>query len=106
MSKHTPGPWKLIETKDPCSVSDWHIYTGADSVCVFPYKRIYSEDRKQSGLVVCNESMANAVLMTASPDLLQALQLVVAHIPEIIASGILTAAETDTIRAAITKAGD
>lgn len=41
----------------------------------------------------------------AFPDLLQSLQLVAAHIPEIIAAGILTAAETDTIRAAITKAG-
>lgn len=42
----------------------------------------------------------------ANKSLLQALQLVAAHIPEIIASGILTAAETDSIRASITKAGD
>lgn len=46
----------------------------------------------------CNQEDVNQ-------SLLQALQLVAARIPEIIAAGILTAAETDTIRAAITKAG-
>ena len=40
----------------------------------------------------------------ALPDFFSALQLVADHIPEIIASGILTAAETDFIRSAIAKA--
>jgi hypothetical protein len=55
-------------------ISDWKVHIGDDSVGVFPYKRIYSNDRIQSGLVIDGELMANARLIAAAPDLLEALQ--------------------------------
>ena len=74
MSKHTPGPWVLKETKHDIVISDWCVVAGDDRIGLFPYKRIYSDDRSQSGLVICHERMANAKLIAAAPELLEALQ--------------------------------
>jgi hypothetical protein len=71
MSKHTPGPWTLTQTKHETIVDSWHIHIGEHQIPVFPYKRIYSDDRTQSGLVIDDEHMANARLIAAAPDLLE-----------------------------------
>ena len=71
---HTPGTWVLIKTDHETMISDWHIQMGKDRVDVFPYKRIYSEDKTQSGLVTDDELMSNARLMAAAPELLEALK--------------------------------
>ena len=73
MSAHTPGPWELVETPHEVTVSSWHIHIGEHKLSIFPYKRIYSEDRTQSGLVMDHEHMADAHLIAAAPDLLEAL---------------------------------
>ena len=119
MNKHTPGPWgHWIDAGK-------YVVTGPSAAhAMVAEKAIRNSDHLGAGwrdsfhvlshigrvpaLALGDseeEAKANARLIAAAPDLLQALQLVAAHIPEIIASGILTAAETDTIRASITKAG-
>ena len=78
MSKHTPAPWALTETVHENIVSSWDVKIGDHEVNVFPYKRIFSEDRTQSGLVIDPQIMADARLIAASPDLLEALKAIVA----------------------------
>ena len=73
-AKHTPGPWMLSQTKHESVVDSWHIDIGKHKIPLFPYKRIYSEDRTQSGLVTDAEHIADARLIAAAPDLLDALQ--------------------------------
>lgn len=72
-TKHTPGPWMLVETPDESVISSWDIHVGEYKVSVFPYKRIYSEDRTHSGLIIDKERMADARLIAAAPELLDAL---------------------------------
>jgi hypothetical protein len=73
-TQHTQGPWTLTQTKHETIVDSWHIHIGERQIPVFPYKRIYSDDRTQSGLVIDDEHMADARLIAAAPDLLEALQ--------------------------------
>lgn len=98
MTAHTPGPWTIVESKDPIVVSHWHIQIGNVSIPFFPYKRIYSEDLTQSGLVRDDEQMANARLIAAAPDLLAALKEIAANDPYCVSSAGIIA------RAAIKKA--
>lgn len=74
MSKHTPGPWLLVETPDDVMISDWHIQIGEYPVKLFPFVRQYSECRKFSGLITDRQKMADAKLIAAAPDLLEALE--------------------------------
>lgn len=75
-TQHTPGPWTLIETPHEKIISSWHIRVGEHQIPLHPYKRIWSEDRTQSGLVIDQQHMADARLIAAAPDLLEALQFV------------------------------
>ena len=77
MSKHTPGPWAIVERQDPVMVSGWHVQIGSVELPFFPYTRVYSEDRSQSSLARDAKQMANARLIAAAPDLLEALKLIV-----------------------------
>jgi hypothetical protein len=72
-TQHTPGPWTLIETPHEKIISSWHIRVGEHQIPLHPYKRIWSEDRTQSGLVIDQQHMADARLIAAAPDLLEAL---------------------------------
>lgn len=74
MSAHTPGPWSLVETVHETTISSWHVLIGGRQLSLFPYKRIYSEDRTQSGFVTDHQHMADARLIAAAPDLLDALE--------------------------------
>ncbi len=110
-TQHTPGPWTLTQTKHETIVDSWHIHIGEHQIPVFPYKRIYSDDRTQSGLVIDDEHMANARLIAAAPDLLETLSKTLKRIEEALAYGYLpaeTEQELETqaaeIRAAIAKA--
>lgn len=78
MSKNTPGPWALRETKHPSCISSWDIVCGDDRVGLFPYKRYCSADGVEGGLVIDDERMANARLMASAPELLKALKTFVA----------------------------
>lgn len=68
-TKFTPGPWKIVTTKQEGIIPNFHIQIGEDQISVFPYKRIYSEDRTQSGLVFDEEKVANINLIAAAPDM-------------------------------------
>ncbi len=72
--KHTPGPWEVVITIDGITIPNWLIQIGKVKVPAFPYKRIYSEDRTQSGLVQDDEQAANIRLIAAAPELLEALK--------------------------------
>jgi hypothetical protein len=72
--KATPGPWKIVTTEQEGIIPNFHIQIGEDQISVFPYKRIYSEDRTQSGLVFDQEKVANINLIAAAPDLYKALE--------------------------------
>jgi hypothetical protein len=74
MSKHTPGPWELREYKQEKVVSSWNVHIGEYQVHIFPYKRIYSDDRQLSGFVQDDQVMADAHLIAAAPELLEALK--------------------------------
>lgn len=69
MSKHTPGPWKVF---------DYGEYPGIDS-CTEPRRAIvvYSDDDDEP-CGVCGETkeerIANARLIAAAPDMLEALK--------------------------------
>lgn len=68
-AKFTPGPWKIVTTEQEGIIPNFHIQINEDQISVFPYKRIYSEDRTQSGLVFDEEKVANINLIAAAPDL-------------------------------------
>lgn len=80
--KHTPlaGPWELVETHHEGILNSWHIQIGEDQVPVFPFKRICSADRTQSGFVTDHDRMAAFRIAAAAPELLKALQTVVMRI--------------------------
>lgn len=61
MSKHTPGPWTAYKRPEPVGFAEWEIYYGTDTECVAE--------------VVHEE--ANARLIAAAPELLEALQAVI-----------------------------
>ena len=67
-AQHTPGPWELIETQHKKIISSWHVKVGEHQIPVHPYKRIWSEDRTQSGLVIDHQHMADARLIAAAPE--------------------------------------
>lgn len=93
---HTPGPWKLTETTHEKIISSWDIQAGEHQINVFPYKRIYSDDGAKSGLVIDKQKMADARLIAAAPELLEALKGVVKVADR-------ATVEFDAARAAINK---
>ena len=71
MSKHTPGPWYIYEDGDSPGIE-----ASACSIVVFGLE----EDDGGVGGRTTEEAKANARLIAAAPDLLEALQhLMVAH---------------------------
>lgn len=80
MSKHTPGPWELVETPHETIISSWHIQIGEDKVSVFPFRRHYSECRQYSAFAKCDQKMADARLIAAAPDLLEALEALAEYV--------------------------
>ena len=59
--KHTPGPWKVYS---PEITSGWGICVGANNDILFQLKGRGNKEKK----------IANAQLIAAAPDLLEALQ--------------------------------
>ena len=64
MSKHTPGPWR----SDPCYRSGYTVWGGTDAV---PVCVVDTQDDEGRFGTIKNE--ANARLIAAAPDLLEAL---------------------------------
>ena len=84
--KHTPGPWSADECRSGFAV---YAYKSGEAV-------VQTEDDEGRYGTIANE--ANARLIAAAPELLDALRLVLAH------DGALTGADWTAIRAAIAKA--
>ena len=102
--KHTPGPWKAYDTDD----NVMHIGTISTTKAGWQYDTICNmyEDTAdnydiQPELELFKNSKANAKLIAAAPDLLEALQLCYDHCalyhPEV---------ETNNVGLAVTKAID
>jgi hypothetical protein len=67
MSKHTPGPWKVIQAGDPFNVP--RIIAERGGVAVVCVNRYMGEKGPSA------EESANARLIAAAPDLLAALKI-------------------------------
>jgi hypothetical protein len=102
-TKFTSGPWKIVTTKQEGIIPNFHVQIGEDQISVFPYKRIYSEDRTQSGLVFDEEKIANINLIAAAPTLYEALLTAQDHI-EMHKLEISHAKDAALIRAALARA--
>lgn len=77
MSKHTPGPWMLPHFANPESKCDCGYVLNEDYMgCIAEVK--YSVDGDQADNPPWPEAQANARLIAAAPDLLEALQELIA----------------------------
>lgn len=104
---HTPGPWKL-ETVST-SVGSCHKIGPFPSNGVYgeTHTCIYSDNVRvgETGNTIGNELLANARLIAAAPELLEALKsMVSAFHPTQGGSNIYCDAATDMARAAIARA--
>ena len=73
-AQHTPGPWRIVETTHPVMISTWHIAIGQKEISLFPYKYHFADEAKTCGGYVADAEMhANARLIAAAPELLEAL---------------------------------
>ena len=78
MSKHTPGPWEIVETTAPKIISSWKIHMGSHNIDFFPYVYHFADVEKTRGGYVSDPEMhANARLIAAAPELLEALENVI-----------------------------
>jgi hypothetical protein len=68
--KHTSGPWTVVEH----SWSDIGVYAGAHRVCLLS---IYDEATEETQSELEARDSANARLIAAAPELLEALQTLV-----------------------------
>ena len=67
MSKHTPGPWRVVEDRVPSSLE---VYAGKTAIAEC-WRRADVETE-----------IANARLIAAAPDLLEALEFVIRGVPD------------------------
>jgi len=88
MSKHTQGPWTALQVEHYWQVSREHEY-GATGIC-----QVFHTDPAQM--------QANAALIAAAPDLLEALTALTANLDE---GDFISTTRIDAAKAAIAKAG-
>ena len=112
MTKHTPGPWKLVTSEQDRnfqivgadSIPVAVLHTTTSSLCAkWSDKRIKAKTIFES---VANErEQANAALIAAAPDLLGALQELVEYLSDTDEEGLIEHSPTMVAaRAAIAKA--
>lgn len=74
MSAHTSGPWKVFEKTNQKMISSWGIEIGDRAIGFFPYIYQFADAAKTCGGYVSDPVWhANARLIAAAPDLLEAL---------------------------------
>jgi hypothetical protein len=86
-TKHTPGPWKAYNQIGSRILQSWYVGSDTAAVC-----------RVGDGALSPEETVANARLIAAAPELLAALNLIIA------AYGNLQSGAIDLARSAIAKA--
>ena len=96
MSAHTPGPWEADDDLDIIATDSGVLIASVNQAADFP---CLDEDEREEAQCECE---ANADLIAAAPDLLAALQAMVAHYP----AGINTMLDeaSTAARAAIARA--
>lgn len=70
MSKHTPGPWKINFSYLNGAISRWHIAGPTHGSCYPICEHVLEFEPSH------DEQFANAHLIAAAPDLLEALELI------------------------------
>lgn len=116
MSKHTPGPWKadqgirsqaklvyinILHGKDRVSSASVYGHKTDGSPAGKEYVDRYG-DKRQKPVISAEECRANARLIAAAPDLLEALEKTLTWLTSYPGNGAITA--YDQARAAIAKA--
>ena len=72
-AKHTPGPWRL--QADPCRFDNLTTITGGQRMNAKPHAwPAYPLTVQVGGTATMNEAQANAALLAAAPELLEALK--------------------------------
>jgi hypothetical protein len=74
MSKYTPGPWSVYETK----TSNWLVYASNGIANACPEGQLVANCGVTALPATREELDANARLIAAAPELLQALKLIIA----------------------------
>ena len=78
MTKHTQGPWRVVEEPHQKMISNWGIQIGSHKISFFPYVYQYADIEKTCGGYVTDQEMhANARLIAAAPDLLESAKLLI-----------------------------
>jgi hypothetical protein len=75
-TKHTPGPWTVLKA-EPLEQNAWHVGTGEDPSFADVICRVIDRGSPWSGVEGQANSEANAQLIAAAPELLEALQRIV-----------------------------
>ena len=73
MSKHTPGPWQTDQAEHDAPYQDIRIHAGKGSIC-----SVWIDDAPLHDYNA--EQRANARLIAAAPELLEALRTAVDHL--------------------------
>lgn len=73
-NQYTQGPWRIVEEPHQKMISNWGIQIGSHKISFFPYVYQYADIEKTCGGYVTDHEMhANARLIAAAPELLEAL---------------------------------
>ena len=77
MHKHTPGPWKFGDNSKHFKTNPFNVYVQGGgvhsaSIANIPFKRTIPEA----------EARANAMLIAAAPELLEALEEIIRGVPD------------------------
>ena len=77
MNKHTPGPWKFGDNSKHFKTNPFNVYVQGGgvhsaSIANIPFRRTIPE----------SEARANAKLIAAAPELLEALEAVIRGVPD------------------------
>ncbi len=89
MSKHTPGPWYL----DEVSADDWQVNSDLHDHCLFQITPTIGVES------LTDEDKANAQLITAAPELLEALRALMENYEIVDGLGFNMFAVTKALRA-------
>ncbi len=102
-AKHTPGPWRL--EADPMHFDSLTTITGGQRMNAKPHAwPAYPLTVQVGGMASVKEAQANAALLAAAPELLEALVALLPHVPGHMTNNLHGRPWIEQARAAIAKA--